>query len=126
MAKKLAPKKANVKAKDNSDKDVKVSVEVDKRDASGTKTTENLKGVVVDNVEDLDPVNPIPDNKVVVGQSKGYTINLGGYESARINCWISKHTNDDEVSIMNTMAEISQLLDEQLEFEIEELNVDRN
>lgn len=126
MAKKLAPKKASVKAKDNSDKDVKVSLEVDKRNADGTKTTENVKGVVVDNVEDLDPISEIPDNTVVVGQSKGYTINLGGYESARINCWISKKTKDDEVAIMNTMAEISQLLDEQLEFEIEELNVDRN
>ena len=126
MAKKLAPKKVNVKAKDNSDKDVKVSVEVDKREADGTKTTENVKGVVVDNVEDLDPISEIPDNTVVVGQSKGYTINLGNYESARINCWISKKTQDDEVSIMDTMAEISQLLDEQLEFEIEELNVDRN
>lgn len=126
MAKKLAPKKASVKAKDNTSEDVKVSVEVDKKDASGAKTTENVKGVVVDNVEDLDPINPIPENKVVVGQSKGYTINLGNYESARINCWISRQTNDDEVSIMNTMAEISQLLDEQLEFEIEELNVDRN
>lgn len=126
MAKKLAPKKVKVKAKDNTDKDVKVSVEVDKRDINGGKTTENIKGVLVDNVEELNPNESIPENKVVVGQSKGYTINLGGYESARINCWISKHTQDDEVSIMNTMAEISQLLDEQLEFEIAELNINRD
>lgn len=126
MAKKLAPKKVKVKAKDNTDKDVKVSVEVDKHDINGGKTTENIKGVLIDNVEELNPNESIPENKVVVGQSKGYTVNLGNYESARINCWISKHTNDDEVSIMNTMAEISQLLDEQLEFEIGELNIERN
>lgn len=59
--------------------------------------------------------------KTSVGISKGYTINLGNYESARISCWMTRICDDNEVEIMDTLGEISQLIDEQIEFETAEL-----
>lgn len=59
--------------------------------------------------------------KTSVGISKGYTVNLGNYESARISCWMTRICDDNEVAIMDTLGEISQLIDEQIEFETAEL-----
>lgn len=63
----------------------------------------------------------IPVGKTSVGLNKGYTINLGNYESAKISCWITRICDDNDVSVMDTLGEISQLIDEQIEFEISEL-----
>lgn len=53
----------------------------------------------------------------VVGLSKGATINLGDYESARIDCWISTVVPDSEVS--EAISDISQEIDEILIAEAE-------
>ena len=119
--KKLAPKKPAVAPVDHSDEGVKVSVDVTKKNDKGVKETVQKKGTFIEDVETENPVSQLPEGKAIVGLSKGYTINLGGYESARINCWISRTSADNEIAIMNNMAEISNLLDEQLEFEISEL-----
>lgn len=118
--KKLAPRKPEVAPKDHEDEGVKVSVQLEKRDYNGGKTVTQKKGAYVEDVES-NPVNTIPEGRALVGLSKGYTINTGNFESAKINCWISRPCKDDEVEIMNNMAEISQLIDEQIEFEVSEL-----
>lgn len=66
----------------------------------------------------------LPLGKTSVGISKGYTVNLGNYESARISCWMTKICDDNEIAIMDTLGEISQLIDEQIEFETAELKED--
>jgi hypothetical protein len=122
MTKKLAPKKSKVTPKDHTDDGVKVSVEETKKNKAGVRETKIKKGAVVEDAElDSNPATQLPEGKAIVGLSKGLTINLGNYESARINCWISRTAKDDETEIMNNMAEISTMLDEQLEFEVDEL-----
>lgn len=120
MAKKLTAKKIKNTVKDHSEEGVEVSVEVTKREANGERKTTQVKGAVTED-EELNVAQEQKPEIATVGLSKGMTINLGNYESARISCWISKPTKTDDKSIMDTMAEISTLLDEQLEFEISEL-----
>lgn len=118
MAKKL-PSKKQVTPKDHEE--VNTHAVVEKREVDGSKTTVKEKGADVETGTESNPVNTLPEGKAIVGLSKGLTINLGGYESARINCWISKISNDDETSIMDSLVQISEMLDEQLQFEIDEL-----
>jgi hypothetical protein len=115
------PKKKGVNPVDHSDEGVNVSVEVVN---NLEKTTDIKKGVMNEEPEN-NPSASLRAGQAIVGLSKGYSINLGNYESAKVSCWISKVSNDDETSVMDTMAEISGLLDEQLEFEIAELNADK-
>lgn len=121
MAKKLTAKKLKNVSKDHSEEGVEVAVEVTKREANGEKTTTQVKGAVTED-EELEMTQEQKPELATVGLSKGMTINLGGYESARISCWISRPTQNNDKSIMDTLAEISTLLDEQLEFEISELD----
>ena len=116
MAKK-SPSKKNVTPKNHEEAHVDMIVE--KREYDGSKTIVKEKGVVQEN--ENNPINTIQEGKAIVGLSKGLTINLQNYESARINCWISKVTNDDEVSIMDTLVQISGMIDEQLQFEVDEI-----
>jgi hypothetical protein len=116
-AKKPMPKKQGVKPKDHSNEGVNVSVEVTN---NLEKTTKVKKGVMNEEPEN-NPTSSIRAGQAIVGLSKGYSINLGNYESAKVSCWISRVSNDDETAIMDNLAEISGLLDEQLEFEIAEL-----
>lgn len=121
MTKKLLSKK-DVKPVEHEEVDTHVIVE--KRESGGTKKVLKEKGTEHDN--DNNPTGALPEGKAVVGLSKGLTINLQNYESARVNCWISKVSNDDEVSIMNTLAEISELIDEQIQFEVDEISEMKN
>ena len=116
MAKKL-PSKKNVTPKNHEE--VHVNTIVEKREYDGSKTVVKEKGAVQEN--ENNPINTIQEGKAIVGLSKGLTINLQNYESARINCWISKVTNDDEISIMDTLVQISGMIDEQLQFEVDEI-----
>lgn len=109
MAKKL-PKKLTPK--------VNTSVVVEKSNY-GTKEVISEKGIETEH--DSNPVNKLKAGEAEIGLSKGLTINLGGYESARVNCWISKVSKDTEVDIMAGMIEISEMIDEQIQFEVEEL-----
>lgn len=60
-------------------------------------------------------------NRMIVGLSKGITLNLGNYESAKISCWMSKNVPEEEKDIMNALNDISEMIDEQIQFEAEEL-----
>lgn len=116
MAKKLPSKK---KVTPTKHEEVHVNTIVEKREYDGSKTVVKEKGTVQEN--ENNPINTIQEGKAIVGLSKGLTINLQNYESARINCWISKVTNDDEISIMDTLVQISGMIDEQLQFEVDEI-----
>lgn len=123
MAKKLAPKGTG-KAKPVEHKEVNSSVVVEKNNY-GVKEVIKEKGTDITEPEDSPNSNPataLPMGHTTIGISKGLTLNLGSYQSARINCWISKTIgSDDEKSIMDALADISQLIDEQIEFESTEI-----
>lgn len=113
------------KGVDHSEESVEVSVEVTKREVNGERTTTQIKGAISED-EELNPTEKANEDLATVGLSKGITVNLGNYESARISCWISKPCKNDDKVMMDTMAEISTLLDEQLEFEVNELEEMKN
>lgn len=121
MAKKL-PSKKNVTSKNHEEAHVDMIVE--KREYDGSKTIVKEKGVVQEN--ENNPINTIQEGKAIVGLSKGLTINLQNYESARINCWISRVSDDDEVSVMDALVQISEMLDEQLQYEVDGIEEMKN
>ena len=121
MAKKLPSKK---KVTPKNHEEAHVNMVVEKREYDGSKTVVKEKGVVQEN--ENNPINTIQEGKAIVGLSKGLTINLQNYESARVNCWISKVTNDDEVSVMDTLVQISEMIDEQLQYEVDEIEEMKN
>ena len=121
MAKKLPSKK---KVTPKNHEEAHVNMVVEKREYDGIKTVVKEKGVVQEN--ENNPINTIQEGKAIVGLSKGLTINLQNYESARVNCWISKVTNDDEVSVMDTLVQISEMIDEQLQYEVDEIEEMKN
>lgn len=116
MAKKL-PSKKKVAPKNHEEANVDMVHE--KREVDGSKTVLKEKGAVQEN--ENNPINTIQEGKSIVGLSKGLTINLGNFESARINCWISRVSNDDETEIMDNLVQISDMLDEQIQYEVDEL-----
>lgn len=122
MAKKLAPIKKNVAPKNHEE--VKSDYVVEKSNY-GTKEVVKEKGQVVEDSDTVDDsrniAGALPEGKATVGLSKGVTLNLGNYQSARISCWISRTVNEDDKTVMDTLADISQLIDEQIEFESEEI-----
>lgn len=116
MAKKL-PSKKNVTPKNHEEAHVYMIHE--KRESDGSKTVLKEKGAVQEN--ENNPINTIQEGKAIVGLSKGVTVNLGNYESARINCWISRVSNDEETAIMDNLVQISDMLDEQIQYEVDEI-----
>lgn len=121
MAKKLPSKK---KVTPKNHEEAHVDMVVEKREYDGSKTIVKEKGAVQEN--ENNPINTIQEGKAIVGLSKGLTINLQNYESARINCWISRVSDDDEVSVMDTLVQISEMLDEQLQYEVDEIEEMKN
>lgn len=55
----------------------------------------------------------------LVGLSKGVTVNLGHYESARIDVWMSVVVEDTPEEALEALAEISGLCDEHIAYERE-------
>lgn len=122
MAKEKKPvrKRKIAKPVDHSDEGVKVSVS--RRD-NYYKTEETVKGDALQ--EDYDnKENPMNKNQTMVGLSKGYSFNMGNFESAKISCWITVPCENNDEAIMDELARLSSLLDEQIEFEANELDGD--
>lgn len=57
----------------------------------------------------------VPEGKATVGLSVGITLNMGDYQSARIDVFMQRNVDDDEVSIKDALTEISDLLHEEIE-----------
>lgn len=115
---KKVPKK---KGKDNSAKGVRVEV-LKKNNLE--KTEEVVKDTLGNSDirdEDEEAEEQIKYNRALIGMSKGYSYNMGNYESAKITCSIKVPCKNTDEDIMDEMNRISELLDEQLEFEANEL-----
>jgi hypothetical protein len=121
VAKKLPGKK---KVTPIEHEEVKTAVVHEKREVDGSKTVLKEKGIEQEN--ENNPIGALPEGKSIVGLSKGLTINLGNYESARVSCWISRVANDNEKDIMDNLVQISEMLDEQIQFEVDELTEGRD
>lgn len=70
-------------------------------------------------IEDKLPYMVLPEGKTLVGLSKGVTVNLGNYQSARIDCWISSICDDNQESIQAKINEISNMIDNNVLAEIQ-------
>lgn len=85
----------------------------------------NIVGKMIGNVNvgeaSEDKTSPKPSTIVSgqrrVGMSKGVTLNLGNYQSARIDAWMEKVVVDDEHSINEAIISISEEIDAVLEME---------
>lgn len=61
------------------------------------------------------------EGTVAIGMTKGVTINMGDYESARIDVMITRNVNDSDADIVAGIKDISTLLSDCLSDEISEL-----
>lgn len=78
-------------------------------------------GVPLEDVTRMNPMSSLPLGKTLVGLAKGVTLNMGGYQSARVDCWIARVVDDTNKSVMDTLADLSQLISEHIEYESEDL-----
>ena len=114
-------KKLNIKARSKNHKDVQTSVEVVKNLGKGDTNTVSKKEHSPKVENRNTPTNMLREGQCIVGLSKGITVNLGGYQSARIDCSLTRVARDDDRSIMDELIHISGILDEQLEYETDQL-----
>lgn len=59
-----------------------------------------------------------------IGVSKGLTINLGNYESARISYWMERVIPDSDSECTKAIIEMSELVENALEEEARELKAE--
>lgn len=98
------------------------AVSVDKLNkTTGKKEITMEKGNMAEVNDRTLPQSMLPLNKSLVGISKGLTLNLGSYQSARIDCWMLDMCDSDDKAKMDKLAEMSQMLDEQIEYECSEV-----
>lgn len=76
---------------------------------SGDEETVIKKGSVPDLI---DKIKPYAQPKL--GMSKGATINMGDYESLRVDAWLSDEVQDDE-TVEQAFERIEEILDTVLE-----------
>jgi hypothetical protein len=113
--------KKPLKTKIKGSKSVKSHVIIEEG-SGGSKKTIYEKGEPLEQRDKINPIGTLPVGRSLVGLSKGVTFNLGNYQSARIDCWISSTCEEDACE--EELQEISEMIDEQLEKEREELDVD--
>ena len=56
-----------------------------------------------------------------VGVSKGLTVNLGDYNSARVAFWMERVVPDTDEDFVSAVVEMSQLIEDAIQEEVEEL-----
>ena len=103
-----------VRVQKSPKKPVAIQRHVGKGDAREVDVTTNP------NIEDgVSPRSKLgkatPKGKALIGTSLGVTLNMGDYESARVDVFIQRHVDDDDESIKEGLAEISELLHEELQ-----------
>lgn len=67
------------------------------------------------------PTNMLKQGQCIIGLSKGVTLNLGNYQSARIDCTLTRVVEDNEHVVMDELVNISEMLDEQLDYEAQQM-----
>lgn len=65
-----------------------------------------------------------PSGMCTVGFGKGITLNMGDYQSARLDLFIIRNVPDNEESIVEAVREIADRIDEELTKEVVRLNED--
>ena len=98
----LAKKKAITVGNRESSRDVEIPVTDNKEIQDGNSPRSKLGG----------GAHP---GLAVVGIGKGITLNMGDYQSARIDVFIQRTVEDDNEVIQATILEIDELLQEEIE-----------
>ena len=75
------------------------------------------KLIASDRTEDKasSPLRTLVPGERLIGMQKGYTINLDNYESARIDCWMSRVVEDDPAVAQGALSEMADEIEEQLD-----------
>src|SRR3712207_9395831 len=85
-------------------KRTKPKVDVTLKEGKSEETS--VKGTPQE-LEDQVAFTTIPKGKKLIGLSKGVTINLGDFQSARINCIVMSLVDEDRSSVQNELIELS-------------------
>ena len=87
-----------------------------------TEVKEVVKGVP-DTAEVVKASAPlkVDEPKRRVGLSKGMTINMGDYQSARVDLWMERVVPDNDRDVEKAIMEMSESIDGYLAEEIEDL-----
>lgn|SRR3712207_2419047 len=104
--------------------EVSKAVKIEKNLGKGKKEVLKDEEYQSDQTNRNNPVNMLKSGQAIVGLTKGCKINMGNYQSAKIDVWISRVCKDEDKAIMDNLADISIMLDEQLEFEQSKLMED--
>lgn len=94
-----------------------------KRITVGNKSeSKEVEIPVTDNKEIQDGVQPRSklgnsphEGLAVVGSSLGVTLNMGDYQSARIDVFVQRTVKDDDEVILDTFQEIQEMLQDEIE-----------
>jgi len=70
--------------------------------------------------------NTLVAGEVRVGMSKGATLNMGNYQSARIDFWMERVVVDDQHSINQAYSDMGEELDSLIEQETDALGIELN
>lgn len=86
------------------------------------ETVREIEIPISDNREIQDGVSPrgklgskAVEGKAIVGLSKGVTLNMGDFQSARIDVFIQRTVTDDEQVLRDTLLEIDEVLQDEIE-----------
>lgn len=82
-----------------------------------------VKGVSDHVVKQGSRNNTLVAGEVRVGMSKGATLNMGNYQSARIDFWMERVVEDTQHSVNKAYADMTQELDELIEQEADSVGV---
>lgn len=109
-----------VKKKLNLKKKALDSVEAVFKDSEGVE----VKKEVGTHPSNLDKIEPHTDAQVgiitprTVGVSKGVTLNMGDFQSLRVDVWLSDNVEEGE-EIKDAFVRVNDILDEQLKIAVE-------
>jgi hypothetical protein len=122
ISKPLKSSKKTIK-KGSKSTEVKTHVEIDKNTEDGKEVIKE-KGRALEVADRVQPQTVLKEDTTLVGLSKGTTINMGNYQSARIDCWVVRACRNDEDTVMKNLGDMSLLIDDQINYESEALKMD--
>ena len=82
-----------------------------------------IKGVSDHVIKQGNRNNTLVAGEVRVGISKGATLNMGNYQSARIDYWQERVVDDNQAAINRAYAEMGEELDELISQEADAIGV---
>jgi hypothetical protein len=113
-AKAKAAKKAKAEPKEEPVAAITVNVNVDKKESKGAGVPDQVD-------RQGGRVNTIVNGERRIGLSKGATINMGNYESARVDVWMERVVPDNDHDMKVALEEMSNVLNSELEEEVKKL-----